>query len=164
MLMTWLAGCASYRVGNQSLYRPGIRTVHVPVFESAAFRRNLGERLTEAVIKEIEFRTPYKVVHSPSADSTLHGSVGAVAKSVLAENANDEPRHLENVLNVSVTWVDRAGGVLLYTTPIPIPSIVFNITESADFVPEAGQSTTTAQQEAIDRIAQQVVSQMEIPW
>ena len=49
-----LAGCASYRVGNASLYPPHIRTVYVPVFESASYRRNLGERLTEAVMKEIE--------------------------------------------------------------------------------------------------------------
>jgi hypothetical protein len=45
-------GCAPYRMGVQSLYSCNIRTVYVPMFESDSFRRNLGERLTEAVQKE----------------------------------------------------------------------------------------------------------------
>ena len=40
-------GCAGYQVGHRSLYRPDIRTVHVPVVQSDSFRRYLGERLTE---------------------------------------------------------------------------------------------------------------------
>ena len=57
-----LPGCAGYQIGNRSLYRPDIRTVHVPVVQSESFRRYLGERLTEAIVKEVELRTPYKVV------------------------------------------------------------------------------------------------------
>ena len=49
-----LGGCAGYQIGNQSLYPQEIRTVYVPMFQSISFRRNLGERLTEAVVKEIE--------------------------------------------------------------------------------------------------------------
>ncbi|MBI3461837.1 MAG: hypothetical protein HY000_02090, partial [Planctomycetes bacterium] len=64
-------GCAGYRIGSRSLYPPDICTVYVPVFESASFRRNLGERLTEAVCKQIEDATPYKLVNGPEADSIL---------------------------------------------------------------------------------------------
>src|SRR5262245_65624285 len=66
-----LSGCAGYQIGNRSLYRPDIRTVHVPVIQSESYRRNLGEKLTEAVVKEIELKTPYKVVDAESADSIL---------------------------------------------------------------------------------------------
>ena len=52
--MLALSGCAGLHVGQQSLYRPEIRTIYVSVFESESFRPNLGERLTEAVVKEIE--------------------------------------------------------------------------------------------------------------
>ena len=41
------------------------------MIESDSYRRDLGERLTEAVIKEIELKTPYKVVGTPDADSIL---------------------------------------------------------------------------------------------
>ena len=85
-------GCASYQIGNQSLYRPDIRTVYVPMFESESYRRNLGERLTEAVIKEIESKTPYKVVHTPNADSVLSGRIVTETKRVIAKDDNNQPR------------------------------------------------------------------------
>ena len=59
VLLAGLGGCAGYQFGSQSLFNtPDIETVHVPVFQSSSFRRDLGEQLTEAVVKEIEKRTP----------------------------------------------------------------------------------------------------------
>src|SRR5262245_54370855 len=72
MLLSALCGCTNYRAGNQTLFRTDIRTVYVPVFQSDSYRRNLGEWLTEAVIKEIETKSPYKVVHTSDADSVLY--------------------------------------------------------------------------------------------
>src|ERR1700749_791448 len=66
-----LVGCVGYHVGTASLYSPDVATVYVPMIESDSYRRDLGERLTEAVVKEIELKTPYKVVNSPDADSVL---------------------------------------------------------------------------------------------
>src|SRR5262245_62122078 len=71
-----IVGCAPYRMGTPSLYSCNVRTVYVPVFESNSYRRGLAERLTEAVQKEIERRTPYKVVGSSvNADSILTGKL-----------------------------------------------------------------------------------------
>ena len=78
-----LGGCAGYQIGNQSLYPVNIRTVYVPMFQSASFRPYLGERLTEAVMKEIELKTPFKVVSDPNADSTLSGRIVGEGKEVL---------------------------------------------------------------------------------
>ena len=80
-----MSGCAGYQIGNQTLYPAHISTVYVPVIESASFRRNLAEWLTEAVVKEIELKTPYKVVGSPSADSILSGRLAGEG-----DIANDE--------------------------------------------------------------------------
>jgi hypothetical protein len=75
LLLTFVVpGCATYRFGNRSLYRCDIRTVHVPMVQSDSFRRNLGERLTEAIVKELELKTQYKVVDAASADSVLRAS------------------------------------------------------------------------------------------
>ncbi len=65
------SGCIGYQVGAGSLYAPDVATVYVPMIESDSYRRDLGERLTEAVCKEIELKTPYKVVSTPDADSIL---------------------------------------------------------------------------------------------
>src|SRR5687767_8614231 len=92
LLSLCLTGCAGYQMGNRTLYSPDIRTVYVPMFESNSFRRGLGERLTEAVVKEIELKTPYKVVGSPNADSVLSGIIVSETKRVTVENAFDDPR------------------------------------------------------------------------
>ena len=35
---------------------------------------------------------------------------------------------------------------------------------TSNLIPEAGQSVATAQQQAIERLAQQIVGTMEAPW
>ena len=44
---------------------------------------------------------------------------------------------------------------------IPFAPLLVNISQQANFVPEGGQSLTTAQQEALQRLAEQIVGQME---
>src|SRR5436853_4990568 len=91
----FLPGCAGYQLGQRSLYRPDIRTVHIPVIQSDSFRRYLGERLTEAVVKEVELRTPYKVVGPAEADSVLTVRLASDSKRILANNRFSEPRDIE---------------------------------------------------------------------
>lgn len=157
-------GCAVYRFGNRSLYRCDIRTVHVPMVQSDTFRRNLGERLTEAVVKEIELKTPYKVVDADSADSILNVRFISEGKRVLSETPNDDPRDLETDYFVQMRWTDRRGDLIASGTPIPFAPVLVNISQSSSFVPEAGQSMATSQQEAIQRLAEQIIGQMEAPW
>jgi hypothetical protein len=40
----------------------------------------------------------------------------------------------------------------------------FTVLEAGNFVPEAGQSVSSANQKIIAQIARQIVSQMEAPW
>ncbi len=164
-LGAWMVvcGCAGYRWGSVGLYRPDVRTVHVPVFESVSFRRDLGPRLTEAVIKEIHRRTPYRVSSSPYADTTLRGRIVGDAKRVLVENPYDEPRELAVELLVQVQWIHRDGTVLGQRT-LQVPSVLVDLHQQARMVPEVGQSLATAQQQAIVQLASQIVDLMELPW
>jgi hypothetical protein len=157
-------GCIGYRVGNASLYAPDVHTVYVPVFESESFRRNLGERLTEAVVKQIEANTPYKVVGSPQADSVLSGRIVAEGKHVIVEDRFDQPREVESRMVVQVRWVDRRGDLIGQEMATPVPSDILELTAHGTFVPEFGQSGATAQQDALNRLARQIVAQMEVPW
>ena len=158
------AGCAAYQFGNRSLYPVDIQTVHVPVFESSSFRRDLGERLTEAVVKEIELRTPYKVVGDPNADTTLTGRIASDSKHLLFQTRNADPREMEVGLQVQVNWIDRRGNMIRQGSAIPVPGQCVSVTGTTEVVPEVGQSIATAQQQAIQRLAQQIVSLMETPW
>ena len=156
-------GCATYQIGNRSLYPQDVRTVYVPMFDSDSFRRNLGERLTEAVMKEIENKTPYKVVSTSNADSILSGRIVGETKRVVTENSYDDPRRLDVDLRIEVSWVDRGGGIL-YDGCVTLPPELTTVSAAAGFVPEYGQSVATAHQAAIQRAAQQIVGMMEAPW
>ena len=159
------SGCAGYQLGNATLYRQDIRTVYVPMFESDSFRRNLGERLTEAVVKEIENTSSLKVISDPSAaDSVLSGRIVFEGKTVLAETNTDEPRDVETNLVVIVNWIDRQGFAVTRACSISLAQQGFSIAQPADFIAEAGQTVSSAHQEAIQRVARQIVSQMEAPW
>jgi len=158
-------GCAGYRVGNATLFRPDIETVYVPVFQSSSLRPGLGERLTEAVIKEIELRTPYKVVGSlDRADSILTGRITSETKRTVVENPYDDPREIATRLQVEVQWIDQRGRTLSAEETIPVPPELSTVVAEATFVPEVGQSLATAQQAAIQQLAAQIVGMMENPW
>ncbi|MCL4191356.1 MAG: hypothetical protein KJZ87_06390 [Thermoguttaceae bacterium] len=158
------AGCAGYQVGNWTLYSDGIETVYVPVFESDSFRHNLGELLTEAVAKEIERVTPYKVVGSPAADSILRGRIVTDAKNVVVEDPHDNPRELELTFQVQVQWVDRRGRTIQDCGAIPLPPEMTLVGASATIIPEVGETLDVAQLEAVQEIAEQIVAMMETPW
>jgi hypothetical protein len=164
LLFVLLCGCAGYQIGNQTLYPVGIHTVYVPMFGSNSFRRNLGERLTEAVVKEIEARTPFKVVSDPNADSVLSGKIVGETKQVLVPDLTGDARESEINMRVEVSWLDRKGGMLRPGGSVPCPSEITSVTGTGDVVPEVGQSIATAQQQAICRMAEQIVGLMEKPW
>jgi len=156
-------GCAAYRFGAASLYPPDIQTVYVPMFESNSFRRNLSELLTEAVCKEIEIRTPYKVVGTPQADSVLTGKLLGDTKRVIIEDKFDQPRETEVNMVVQIHWVNRRGD-MLNSSAVPLPQDLVSISTSGNLVAEYGQSVATAQLQSVQRMASQIVSLMETPW
>lgn len=151
------SGCSSYHLGNQFLFRSDIRTVHVMMFESDSYRRFVGQRLTEAVIKEIELSSPLTITDPQIADSFIRGRLIRDTKRVAGENINDDPRTLRLDWYVEVDWVDRAGVPLMQRQTV-------TISREAVFIPEGGQSLSSAQQRLIEQIARDVVNQLQMPW
>lgn len=158
-------GCAGYRMGARSLYPPDIETVYVPLIESSSYRRFLGEWLTEAVVKEIENVTPLKVVNSAEvADSVLNCRIQTDTKQISMSSPTSDGRELQVNFQVSVNWLDRMGDLVKPSQSIPGPPALNTIQDTANMIPEIGGSVTTAQQAAIKRLAEQIVSMMEAPW
>ena len=171
LLVVSSTGCMGYRIGTLSLYPEGIQTVYVPIFESRSFRRGLGERLTEAVQKQIEKETPYRVVGTPDlADTILTGKIIGDTKRVTAGSKSGYPRGLQVKLIVECQWVDRSSrqgigscgpeGIMPQCNMLLDPSV------SADsmVVPQVGQSIATGYQDTIEKVAEQIVSNMQVPW
>ena len=76
--------------------RAGLPLDHIPP------RREL--QLTELVNKEIERRTPFKVVGTPEgADTILDGTINFADKNIIVENPFNLPRQLIAMLHANVT-------------------------------------------------------------
>jgi hypothetical protein len=159
-----MTGCAGYRIGTRSLYRNDIRTVHIPIIKSDSFRPELGVQLTEALQKELERRTPYKIGEFATADSIMTCRLTSENKQVVGETGTDESRLLRSAIAVEVSWVDRRNIPLIETRFLPPGETTFYFSENTDFVPEAGQSIGTANQRVIERLANHIVDQMESRW
>lgn len=156
-----LPGCG-YLVGSP--YSAEIRSVYVPIFESASNRRGLEFQLTEAVQKQIQMRTPFRLVLEPEADTRLKGRLVSAEKSVLGVNGLSDARELQLNLVVEVTWEDLRTGKILAQQRVPISPDVIVQTSQASFAPEVGQSLATANQQAVDSLARNIVDMMESPW
>ena len=161
---TTLLGCAGYKIGTRTLYRNDVRTIHVPIIKSESFRPELGVMLTESVQKEIERRTPFKLANVETADSIMTCHLTSDTKRVVSETNLDEPRLLQSIMTVEVKWVDRRGTPLIETRFLPPGETTFYFAENVDFIPEAGQSISTANQRVVERLANHIVDQMEIRW
>ena len=156
---TALAGCG---YTTRPMYPCTVQTVYVPMFQSKVFRRGLEFQITEAVCKEIEQKTPFKVVHCDNADTTLKGEIKSVRKRVLIQTPEDEPRLLETALVVEVEWRDNRTGEMICNDQTP--GVNFPVRSESQYAPELGETTATAFQETVHKLAVQIVAMMEEPW
>jgi outer membrane lipopolysaccharide assembly protein LptE/RlpB len=72
------AGCGYHQVGAASHIPANVRTLAVPIFVSKVQGFNTETAFTQAVVRELNTRTSYKVVTSgdgSSADAVLKGTI-----------------------------------------------------------------------------------------
>lgn len=104
-------------------YDPNIRTVRVPVFKNKTFMTvtpvvGMEMDLTRAVVREIELKTPFKVVQDcDRADTELRGVIVGFQKVMLNYNPFNEVREAETQLTVHLIWRDLRSGKILSRGP-----------------------------------------------
>jgi hypothetical protein len=155
------AGCG---YTTRGLYPDSIDTVHVPIFRSNGLRRDIEFQLTERVIQLIEARTPFKVVPRERADTILVGSIDNFFKGPFGEDGFDNPRGGIMTLLVTVSWIDNRTGQLIHEGNFKLDNNAINLYAAQSFVIDAGQSVASADADAIEQIADQIVSLMQAPW
>jgi len=160
-ILVWLlllTGCG-YTVGNG--FNPEIRTVSIPIFENDTFRRGIEVQLTEAVQKEVQTRTPYRLAKGLNADTRLTGRIVQTRKDVLGENKYDDPRELQQSLMIVTKWENLRTGEVLAQQEVPLSPTAIPLTTQTEFAPEVGQSLATATQDTLDQLARRIVNMME---
>jgi hypothetical protein len=157
LLLLLTAGCG-YSI--RPPYSSSIKTVYVPIFKSMSFQRDVNFRLTELVQKEIQDRTPFKVVGSPDgADAMLEGTITYVDRNLYVENPQNLPRELQQQINIAVRFVNLRTGE---EKTKDIPPVM--VSEMAYFFPELGETSQLGSYKTMQKIVEQIVGMMEQPW
>jgi len=159
-----LAGCGADAPGlfgyrHEELYPADVRTIAVPILDNRTFERGTELGLTEALIKEIELRTPYKVTDPEAADTMLTGSVRSVDRRVLSRTLDSAiPQEMQVVVTADFEWKDlRTGDVIRRRG---------SIQGTGEYVPTraVGEPFETARREAVAELARDIVSLMRADW
>lgn len=156
LAVAWAAAGCGYSMGP--LHRTDVRTVAVSIFASKEFRRELEFELTRQLVKFIELRTPYKVVHDPErADTSLRGEIIYLSAPVLTEDVDtDSPADIEVSLTCWFEWKDLRTGEVLKRRD--------RITGSATYAEAVNETPDSATFEASKRLAERIVEAMEKDW
>ncbi len=155
-LAAWTAGGCGY--STKSLHRTDVRTVAVPIFASREFRRELEFELSRELVKMLEMRTPYKVVHDRTrADTELRGEITDLAAPVLVEDIDsDAPTDVQVTVSCWFEWKDLRTGEILARRDA--------IRASATYTVAIGETQDSATTEALRRLAERIVEAMEEDW
>jgi hypothetical protein len=150
----FLTGCG---YSTQRPFATDIQTVHVEMFQSREFRRELEFRLTESIVKRIEMDTPYKIASRERADLLVAGEVLSVENITLGDDfQTDLPREIGSTVAVRFSIKDLRTGEIL----VERPRFVYQ----TSYIPPVGETFSDGMTRAMDGLAEQIVETMESSW
>jgi hypothetical protein len=145
-----LGGCG---YSHQTLYPRDVATVNVKIFGNRTFYQGIEFDLTEALIKEMELRTPYKAVSGSGGDTVLEGEVVEVAQTSGGRSgAGGLIEELEVRVTVDFTWRDARSGQVLRER--------HGVSDVGHYKPAdpVGEPFEVAQHQAVERMASRIVA------
>lgn len=151
-----LTGCG---YTQQELFDDQYRTVAVPIFENRTFYKGAEFQLTEAVTKELELRTPYKVLKSTDAQTRITGTINSINQRLLSRTIDGGvSEEVQVIINMSYEWRDLKTGKVIRRRG--------QIVGTGEFLPTRGLNETfeVAKHEALGQLAQNIVSSMRKDW
>jgi uncharacterized lipoprotein YmbA len=157
-----LGGCSTDPARGYSFnstHDAQVRTISVPIFANETYSSGLEVRLTEAVIKEIQRATPWRVVGSANAATTLSGSIDEVdMRRLTGRRKTGLIQEQAFRVTVSFDWIDNRSGETTVSRR--------NFQAISTFVPHrgVGESIETAESSAIRELARDIVAELRADW
>ncbi len=155
-------GCASspnQGYAFDSTFDESINTIAIPIFRNETTSRGIEVQLTEAIMKQVSQRTPWRLTPSDRADTTL---VGVVTGTTLRALSDDPQTGLVQEQAVQITirfeWRDNRSGEILVARDNYSASAVFHPSRAV------GDRLELGQRSAIEELASDIVSDMRSSW
>lgn len=161
-LGAFLPGCSADPTRGYAFAEPfdtDVRTVAVPIFSNQTFARGTELTLTDAIIKQIQQNTPWRVVSPDKADTTIEG---AITRAELGVLSNDPQTGLAQEqtyrLTVRFAWRDNRTGQTRVARE--------EFSSTGVFAPArgAGERIEVGQRDAIEELAHDIVTSLRSSW
>jgi len=114
MLLLPLASCTSnpsQGYASGAMYSGKFRSVAVPLFKNNATDRAVQFQLGDALVKEFEQMTPYKVTSEGRADTVLRGTITRVDMNMVSQSLGTGlPEEMAFAVTVDFEWLDMKTG------------------------------------------------------
>ena len=156
LLAAFTAGCG---YSHKELFSDEYTSVAVPIFENRTFYRGVERDLGEALVKEIEQRTPYKVISPNAANTILQGTILKIEQNQLARRRpGGVPEELEVTITVDFEWKDLRTGQIIRDRK--------GFEAVGRYVPTSpvGQPFEVGQHMAVQALARDIVSTLQANW
>lgn len=157
-----LTGCSSDpRSGYSStgLYDEERRTIAVPVFDNVSYEHGLEVMLTDAIVKEIQRTTPWRIVSTDSAETTLSGAITNVRmRRVSTARQSGLVQELAYELTCDYFWKDNRTGAALASRR--------GFRTVSTFAPAHGveERIEVGSQGAVEAMARDIVASLRSRW
>ena len=157
-----LQGCASTPDDGYAAASPfptKYRTVALPIFRNASYMRGFELDLADALVKQVEQSTPYKVQSEATADTVLRGTITSID---MVELSKDPSTGLANEMmvrmRVNYEWVDLRSGERIVAKDA--------VESCALFVPSypAREGLELGRFAAVEQLARELVAAMQSKW
>jgi hypothetical protein len=107
------AGCGYHSVGSATHIPASVRTIAVPVFATHSQAYHTEMALTQAVVRELDTRTRYRVLTSNTADAVLSGTIlTQTSVPFTYDSTSGETSSYLVTITVKVVLTARDGRVL----------------------------------------------------
>lgn len=161
-ILMMIPGCASspnQGYAFDSGFDESIRTIAVPIFRNETTSRGLEVQLTEAVQKQLQQRTPWRLSSTDRADTTLVGVITSTQLNVLSDDPQTGLVQEQGVrITIRFEWRDNRSGEVLVARDGYSASAVFSPSRGV------GDRIEMGQRNAIEELATDLVSDLRSSW
>ena len=144
---------------SQSLYPLEFKSISVQIFENKTMNLHIEMLLADALVKEIQYRTPYRIMNDSAADTLLKGSITDITLDAINQSNNTG---LDNEVLIKVTvdfeWLNLASNQHIVGKK--------NFMSDAIFIPSrpSSEPIEMGQFAVVQQLARDIVDQMQASW
>ena len=134
-----------------------IQSIHVEMFQSKEFRRELEFRLTEAIVKRIEMDTPYRIAPRRTADALMTGEILSVDNRTFGDDFDaDLPREIGSTIVVRFRLQDMRTGEILAQRR--------RFVYQTSYIPPVGETFDQGMTRGLEGLAEKMIESIESEW